>query len=229
MGRRAAGKRFRRPALFLVRRGRRSRRRKWRANRASSDCSNVAREIAVRAEQPPRPGMAAGSVWPVRDSWNRATENLFSAWIERLFEAPLGDELSWPALHVGLRDRSRNILFNHLGLGEDEMKMVLRPDCADLPYFLRAYFAFKMGLPFGYAKCTRGGGGRRRPRGGFTSIESPDATAEQPSPPRGATPSAAATPARRHRPAAGACRGVRQYRQGHRRCVHSGSARTRAS
>jgi hypothetical protein len=24
---------------------------------------------------------------------------------------------------------------------------------------LRAYFAFKMGLPFGYSKCTRGGGG----------------------------------------------------------------------
>ena len=51
------------------------------------------------------------------------------------------------------------MLFNHLGLGEDEMKMVLRPDCADLPYFLRAYFAFKMGLPFGYTKCTRGGAG----------------------------------------------------------------------
>jgi hypothetical protein len=40
------------------------------------------------------------------------------------------------------------------------MKMVLRPDCADLPYFLRAYFAFKMGLPFGFSKCTRGGGGK---------------------------------------------------------------------
>src|SRR5262249_10864906 len=25
--------------------------------------------------------------------------------------------------------------------------------------FLRAYFAFKMGLPFGYSKCSRGGGG----------------------------------------------------------------------
>jgi hypothetical protein len=37
--------------------------------------------------------------------------------------------------------------------------MVLRPDCADLPYFLRAYFAFKMGLPFGYSICSRGGGG----------------------------------------------------------------------
>ena len=42
---------------------------------------------------------------------------------------------------------------------EDQMGLVIRPDCADLPYFLRAYFAFKMGLPFGYAKCTRGGGG----------------------------------------------------------------------
>jgi hypothetical protein len=37
--------------------------------------------------------------------------------------------------------------------------MMLRPDCADLPYFLRAYFAFKLGLPFGYAKCNRGGNG----------------------------------------------------------------------
>ena len=40
------------------------------------------------------------------------------------------------------------------------MKLVFRPDCADLPYFLRAYFAFKMGLPFGYSKCSRGGGGK---------------------------------------------------------------------
>jgi hypothetical protein len=40
------------------------------------------------------------------------------------------------------------------------MGMIIRPDCADLPYFLRAYFAFKMGLPFGYSKCSRGGGGR---------------------------------------------------------------------
>src|SRR3984885_11779804 len=32
------------------------------------------------------------------------------------------------------------------------MNMVIRPDCADLPYFLRAYFAFKMGLPYGFSK-----------------------------------------------------------------------------
>jgi len=133
----------------------------WRATltRGLAPCGAISRDIAVRADAPPRPGSVAGSVWPLRAAWSRATENLFSAWIETLFDAPLGEELSWPALHVGLRDRSRNFLFNHLGLGEDELKMVLRPDCADLPYFLRAYFAFKMGLPFGYAKCTRGGAG----------------------------------------------------------------------
>ena len=30
------------------------------------------------------------------------------------------------------------------------------PDCADLPYFLRAYFSWKLGLPFGFRDCDRG-------------------------------------------------------------------------
>ena len=136
----------------------------WRAtlarDRAPAGCGTITRDIAVRAVRPTPPSATEGSVWPLRNTWNRATENLYSAWIEKLFDAPLDAELSWPALHLVLRDQSRNVLFNHLGLGEDAMKMVLRPDCADLPYFLRAYFAFKMGLPFGYSKCTRGGGGK---------------------------------------------------------------------
>jgi hypothetical protein len=135
----------------------------WRArlvrDRAPAECSTITREIVVQDRQPARPGAASGSVWPVRMAWSRATENLYSAWIEKLFDAPLDAAPSWKALHEVLRDRSRNVLFNHLGLGEDQMGMVVRPDCADLPYFLRAYFAFKMGLPFGYAKCTRGGAG----------------------------------------------------------------------
>ena len=32
----------------------------------------------------------------------------------------------------------------------------MQPDCADNPFFLRAYFAWKMGLPFGYHECDRG-------------------------------------------------------------------------
>lgn len=136
----------------------------WRAkltrHNATAECSTITREIAVRTDRPAPPSTSAGSVWPVRNAWNRTTENLFSAWVEKLFDDPLDAAPSWPALHEVLRDRSRNFLFNYLGLGEDTMRIVLRPDCADLPYFLRAYFAFKLGLPFGYSKCTRGGGGR---------------------------------------------------------------------
>ncbi|MEQ1577406.1 MAG: hypothetical protein ABL894_07125 [Hyphomicrobium sp.] len=127
---------------------------------ATGDCSKINREIVVRRAASEPPHQTSKSVWPLRDTWNRATENLYSAWIEKLFDAPLDEALSWPALHEVLRDRSRNVLFNHLGLREDEKGLIIRPDCADLPYFLRTYFAFKMGLPFGYSKCTRGGGGQ---------------------------------------------------------------------
>jgi len=135
----------------------------WQAKLArdgvTGPCATIARALTVRkSPSPPRP--AAKSVWPVRDTWSRATENLYSAWIEKLFDAPLEEQPSWKALHDVLRDRSRNVLFNHLSLREDEKGLVIRPDCADLPYFLRAYFAFKMGLPFGYSKCNRGGGGQ---------------------------------------------------------------------
>ena len=51
----------------------------WRATLAGSDCT---REIAVRGDEPPRPGATAGTIWPLRNTWNRATENLFSAWVE---------------------------------------------------------------------------------------------------------------------------------------------------
>jgi len=127
---------------------------------APLECSKITREIAVHDVRQQPPGSAPGNLWPLRNSWNRATENLFSAWIEKLFDAPLDTEPSWPALYNVLRDRSRNTLFNYLGLGEDEVPMSLRPDCTDMVYFLRAYFAFKMGLPFGYSTCSRGGDGK---------------------------------------------------------------------
>ncbi|HMK70007.1 MAG TPA: hypothetical protein VK442_03445 [Xanthobacteraceae bacterium] len=145
------------------------------SNRTAGGCGTITREIGVRGDEPPRPHATAGSIWPLRNSWNRATENLFAAWIEKLFAAPLDAAPSWPALHDVLRDRSRNFLFNYLGLGEDEMRIVLRPDCADLPYFLRAYFAFKMGLPFGYASCSRGGGGKPPRCYAWASIEKAEA------------------------------------------------------
>ena len=137
----------------------------WRAKLSASsgapaDCATITHEIAVSGSEPPPPHNGGEGVWPIRNAWSRETENLYSAWVEKLFDAPLDATPSWPALHEVLRDRSRNLLFNHLGLREDQTGLVMRPDCADLPYFLRAYFSFKMGLPFGYSKCSRGGGGQ---------------------------------------------------------------------
>ncbi len=99
------------------------------------------------------------ALWWTRGAWTPSLENLYSAWIESMFEAPLDAQPSWSALHDVLRDPSRNFLFDHAGRAEDEQGIVVRPDCADLPYFLRAYFAYKLGLPFGWSRCTRGENG----------------------------------------------------------------------
>src|SRR5262245_65743949 len=80
----------------------------WHAKLAAANCGTITREIAVRAAEPPRPQGTEGGLWPVRNTWNRETENLYSAWIEKLFDAPLDATLSWKALHGVVRDRSRN-------------------------------------------------------------------------------------------------------------------------
>src|SRR6516164_4258468 len=120
-----------------------------------ADCA-IKREISVSARKPSPVPIPSGAFWQVRNSWNHATETLFSAWIAKLFDAPPDQDLNWKAWNAVLRDRSRNFLFNYLGRGEDNVQSGLRPDCADFGYFLRAYFAYKMGLPFGYSNCTRG-------------------------------------------------------------------------
>lgn len=100
------------------------------------------------------------ALWPARNAWSHTLENVYSAWIETLFDAPVSERPSWPALQDVVRDPKRNLLFDYLGADEDGARApTLRPDCADLPYFLRAYFAFKLRLPFGVAECNRGGGG----------------------------------------------------------------------
>ena len=99
--------------------------------------------------------------------WSRAEESLYAAWIEALF-AGADERSSWKALHEVTRDPARNLLYNHLGLGEDEASgpnaLVMTPDCADNPYFLRAYFAWKLGLPFGFHE-TSWGNREQAPRG----------------------------------------------------------------
>ncbi len=98
-------------------------------------------------------------IWQTERDWTQETEYLYSAWIQMLFQAKQEGGL-WDYLHDITRDPSRNFLIDHLGLDEDQsyylggLRMV--PDCADNPFFLRAYFAWKLGLPYGYFKCDRG-------------------------------------------------------------------------
>ena len=90
-----------------------------------------------------------------RGEWDLATEALYSAWIEHLFNAPPEQSLSFESLTPVLRDPAQNFLFNYLGANEDN-QLRSEPDCADLPYYLRAYFAWKLGLPIAYRPCNRG-------------------------------------------------------------------------
>jgi hypothetical protein len=151
-------------------------------DQASAGCGPITREIVVNARKPESLHTPPDRIWQVRNSWNRTTESLFSAWIEKLFDAPPDQDLSWKAWHEVLRDQSRNFLFNYLGRGEDNVKTGLRPDCADFVYFLRAYFAFKMGLPFGYSNCARGTAGKPPKCYQWFDIEHPEVTRPAPPP-----------------------------------------------
>ncbi|MBK8881794.1 MAG: hypothetical protein IPN67_05245 [Bacteroidales bacterium] len=109
-----------------------------------------------------------GVVWKTQQGWDSRSEALYCAWVNALFHG-CGEDASWSALHEVTRNKNQNFLYNYLSLGEDEpdnsVSVLMRPDCADNPFFLRAYFSWKLGLPFGYHVCDRGYLGRN-PRPG---------------------------------------------------------------
>ena len=136
------------------------------------------RSFSVKVRRRPA-GQAAGT-WTTGRSWDRSSERLYSAWIEQLFGAPEGTR--WQGFHQLTRDRSRNLLHGHLRLGEDDAKsgLAMDPDCADAPYTFRAYFAWKLGLPFGRHEC-RFGSRSGPPECGFfrTNEDRPETTADR--------------------------------------------------
>jgi len=119
---------------------------------AGDSAACAAAEVA--GEGPLPRARTTSTLWPIERVWDRDTENLYSAWVEKLFDDPLDESPSWRSLHEITREPGRNFLYDSLGLGEDSASgLTLQPDCADLPYFLRAYFAWKLRLPFFYSKC----------------------------------------------------------------------------
>jgi hypothetical protein len=103
---------------------------------------------------------AGSGVWPVKRNWSPALEDLYSAFIAKLFYVRPGSRKGWRPLHQATRDPFRNILYGSLGLDEDhpnaEVTVKMEPDCGDAPYQIRAYFAWKMQLPFLFNRCERG-------------------------------------------------------------------------
>ncbi len=69
---------------------------------------------------PPAPA-PEDPLWRAGSVWSHHLEQVYSAWIEALFDAPDDEMPSWGALHEVLRDRKRNFLFDHLGRGEDDV------------------------------------------------------------------------------------------------------------
>ncbi len=113
-------------------------------------------KFEIRSVQPVR---SADVVWKTLHGWDSGMEAIYSAWINALFQS-CDEDASWKALHEVTQNQDKNFLFNYLSLGEDDPDgsntLIMKPDCADNPFFLRAYFAWKLGLPFGYHLCDRG-------------------------------------------------------------------------
>jgi len=104
-------------------------------------------------------GKNDGVVWKAQRGWDSSMEALYSAWVNALFQGST-ESSSWKSLSEVTQNREHNFLYNYLSLGEDspdnKNTVIMQPDCADNPFFLRAYFAWKLGLPFGYHICDRG-------------------------------------------------------------------------
>jgi hypothetical protein len=116
-----------------------------------------------------------GVVWKTLREWDSGMETIYSVWINVLFQG-CDENSSWSALHEVTQNQNQNFLYNYLSLGEDDIdgknKVIMQPDCADNPFCLRAYFAWKLGLPFGYHLCDRGYVGRNPKAGQWITNES---------------------------------------------------------
>jgi hypothetical protein len=129
---------------------------RWTAVFADGDLVRACERIGVAKRPAPQSRhVTPGPAWDASWKWERDTENLYAAFIEQLFRDPAEEDITWPRLQAVIGEPERNLLYDHRVPGEDA-RLDLEPDCADLPYFLRAYFAWKLRLPFVYRACTRG-------------------------------------------------------------------------
>ncbi len=134
-----------------------------RSERAAATIANTSREAPVATPSRCLRHGRPCTVWdrPMRESWPA----------EREWTTSLEDEYGRFVTAIGRGIASRRCIhlddcFNNPSINPlwdpAEVRLGLLPDCADLPYFLRAYFSFKRHLPFGFVAAMGGEGGDPR-------------------------------------------------------------------
>lgn len=98
------------------------------------------------------PEVVLASAWKLnRAFWTDQDEKAYSDFVERICDSKYGN------LNKFIRDSKVNPFY-----GEEDKNIYLNPDCADLPYLVRAYVAYKLRLPFSYVSEISGKGGDER-------------------------------------------------------------------
>lgn len=97
---------------------------------------------------------ARASAWPVEREWTDEEERAYSAWFQRLATK------SWRSTNAMLHSDLNTLL------DEEDKGVYYYADCGDLPYIIRAYYAYKRRLPYVANFIS---GGRYTTRGNTTS------------------------------------------------------------
>ncbi|PKL51322.1 MAG: hypothetical protein CVV42_00290 [Candidatus Riflebacteria bacterium HGW-Riflebacteria-2] len=95
---------------------------------------------------------AEAAAWKLsRNFWSEEDEKAYSNFIVTLGRSKHSN------LNRFIKDPKTNPLY-----GEEDKKFNLSADCADLPYLIRAYVAYKLRIPFSYTASIAGRGGDQR-------------------------------------------------------------------
>ena len=98
---------------------------------------------------------AWAEAWPMEREWSEDEELAYSKWFEKLASK------QWRSTNRMLHDPESNSLYD-----EEDKNLYFYADCADLPYVIRAYYAYKRRLPFIANEVS---GGRYTKKGNRTS------------------------------------------------------------
>ena len=109
----------------------------------SSPADAKRKRVRKAKVEPPKP------LWPALNKWDASAEKEFSEFVEHLGKARANRVCL--RLNSCLLDPRANKLWSP----EDRILKVYA-DCADLPYVLRAYFAYKTRRPFQWTRVIRG-------------------------------------------------------------------------